>query len=203
MGNTRINITRALLLNYFRIALRKIKGQKGYTLINISGLAVGLACCAIMMLWVRNENSFDRFHTNRDSIYRLIKETNTNGKVSFDARIPYPLGETILGNIPEVKSYTRYQGVESWKISYGDKFFYNDFLSTADSTFFEIFTFPFVKGDPKTALKNRSSIVLTESMARKYFGTEDPMGKVLSIVRPSHTFTVTGIIKDIPKNSHL
>jgi ABC-type antimicrobial peptide transport system permease subunit len=203
MENKRMAFTLALLLNYFKIAVRKIIRQKGYTLINISGLAVGLACCAIMMLWVRNEKSFDRFHTNRDSIFRLIKETSTNGKQSFDARIPYPLGETILGNIPEVKSYTRYQGVDSWKISYGDKFFYNDFLSTADSTFFEIFTFPFVKGDPKTALKNRSSIVLTESMARKYFGTEDPMGKVLSIIRPSNTFTVTGVIKDIPKNSHL
>ena len=160
----------ALLLNYFKIAFRKIRRQKGYTIINISGLAVGLACCAIMMLWVRNEKSFDSFHINRDSIYRLIKETSSNGKMILDARIPYPLAETILKNIPEVKNYTRYQGVDGWKISYGDKFFYNDFLSTADSSFFEIFTFPFVKGDPKTALKDRNSIVITESMARKYFG---------------------------------
>ena len=166
MENRKLDIKPALLLNYFKIALRKIKRQKGYTLINISGLAVGLACCAIMMLWVSNEKSFDRFHTNRESIYRLIKETSANGEMILDARIPYPLAETILGKIPEVKNYTRYQGVEGWRISYGDKFFYNDFLSTADSTFFEIFTFPFVKGDPKTALKNRNSIVLTESMAR-------------------------------------
>ena len=203
MENKREDITPALLLNYFKIGLRKVKYQKGYTLINISGLAVGLACCAIMMLWVRNEKSFDRFHTHRDSIYRLIKETSTNGKKTLDARITYPLVETIHGKIPEVKNYTRYQGVEGWKISYGDKFFYNDFLSTADSTFFEIFTFPFVKGDPKTALKNRNSIVLTESMARKYFGTEEPIGKVLTIIQSSYTFTVTGVMKDVPKNSHL
>jgi len=203
MENNNTEHLPALLLNYFKIAFRKIKGQKGYTLINISGLAVGLACCAIMMLWVRNEKSFDRFHTNRESIYRLIKETSANGEMILDARIPYPLAETILGKIPEVKNYTRYQGVEGWRIGYGDKFFYNDFLSTADSTFFEIFTFSFVKGDPKTALKNKNSIVLTEGMARKYFGSEEPMGKVLSIIQPSLTFTVTAVIKDVPGNSHI
>ncbi len=203
MENRKLDINPALLLNYFKIALRKIKRQKGYTLINISGLAVGLACSAIMMLWVSNEKSFDRFHSNRDSIYRLIKETRINGKETLDARIPYPLAETIMGNIPEVKNYTRYQGVDGWKISYGDKFFFNDFLSTGDSTFFEIFTFPFVKGDPKTALKNRYSIVVTESMARKYFGTEEPMGKVLTITGRMDAFTVTGVIKDVPGNSHL
>jgi putative ABC transport system permease protein len=203
MKKQRINIAPALLLNYFKIALRKVRLQKGYTIINISGLAVGLTCCAIMMLWVRNEKSFDRFHSNRDSIYRLIKETRINGKETLDARIPYPLAETIMGKIPEVKNYTRYQGVDGWKISYGDKFFFNDFLSTGDSTFFEIFTFPFVKGDPKTALKNRYSIVVTESMARKYFGTEEPMGKVLTITGRMDGFTVTGVIKDVPENSHL
>jgi putative ABC transport system permease protein len=203
MKKQRINIAPALLLNYFKIALRKVKLQKGYTIINISGLAVGLACCSIMMLWVSNEKSFDRFHTNRGSIYRLMKETSTNGKETLDARTPYPLAETILGKIPEIKNYTRYQGVDGWKISYGDRFFFNDFLSTGDSTFFEIFTFPFVKGDPKTALKNRFSIVVTESMARKYFGTEEPMGKVLTITGRMDAFTVTGVIKDVPGNSHL
>jgi putative ABC transport system permease protein len=203
MENARIDITSALLRNYFKIALRKIRQQKGYTIINISGLAVGLACCAIMMLWVSNEKSFDRFHANRDSIYRLVKETRTNGKVTLDTRIPYPLAENIFGKIPEVKNYTRYQGVDGWKITYGDKFFFNDFISTADSTFFEIFTFPFVKGDPKTALTDRNSIVVTESMARKYFGADEPMGKVLTMNQGRSVFTVTGVIKDVPKNSHL
>ena len=193
----------ALLLNYIKIAFRKFRRQRGYTMINISGLSVGLACCAIMLLWVRNEKSFDSFHINRESIYRLIKETSSNSKMILDARIPYPLAETILKNIPEVKNYTRYQGVDGWKINYGDKFFYNDFLSTADSSFFEIFTFPFVMGDPKTALKDRNSIVITESMARKYFGDVDPMGKVLTMIEGRYVFTVTGVIKDVPKNSHL
>ena len=203
MTKSRIDFTPALLLNYFRISLRKLLQQKGYSIINISGLSIGLACCALMMLYVRNENSFDRFHSNRDSIYRLIKETRTNGKETLDTRIPFPLAEAILGKIPEVKNYTRYQGVDGWKIIYNNKLFYNDFLSTADSTFFEIFSFSFLKGDPKTALKNRNSIVMTESMARKYFGTEEPLGKVISILQPDLTFTVTGVIKDVPENSHL
>ena len=135
MKNERIDFTPALLQNYFKVTLRKIRRQKGYTLINVSGLAVGLACCAIMLLWVRNEKSFDRFHSNRESICRLIKETSVNGEMELDARIPYPLAETILGKIPEVKNYTRYQGVDGWKINYGDNFFYNDFLSTADYLF--------------------------------------------------------------------
>lgn len=139
MKNEKIEFTPALLRNHFKVTLRKIQRQKGYTLINVSGLAVGLACCAIMLLWVRNEKSFDSFHANRDSIYRLIKETRTNGKETLDVRIPFPLPCTILGKIPEVKNYTRYQGVDGWKINYGDKFFYNDFLSTADSSFFEIY----------------------------------------------------------------
>ena len=192
-----------MLMNYFKIAFRKMRRQKGYTIINITGLGIGLATCAIIMLWISNENSFDSFLTNGPSVYRLIRETQVNREETLDTRIPYPLAESIMGKIPEVKSYTRYQGVDSWKITYGEKSFYNDFLSTADSTFFEIFTFPFIKGDPETAMDNRNSIVITESMARKYFGTEDPMGNVLSIIQPDLTFTVTGVIKDVPENSHL
>jgi ABC-type antimicrobial peptide transport system permease subunit len=203
MKHSGFDLNSTLLINNFRTSVSKIRRHLGYTVINVFGLGIGLACCAIMMLWIRNEKSFDRFHTNRDSIYRLIKETRTNGEETLDARIPFPLAETVIRNIPEVRSYTRYQGVDGWRISYGEKSFYNDFLSTADSTFFEIFTFPFIKGDPENALKNRNSIVLTESMARKYFGDEDPMGKVLSIVQTDWTFTVTALIKDVPENSHL
>ena len=130
-----LKVNHAILMNYSKIASRKMRQQKGYTIINISGLAVGLACCAIMMLWVSNERSFDRFHTNRDSIYRLIKETGTNGKDMLDARIPYPLAETIMGKIPEVKYYTRYQGVDSWKISYENKSFYTDYITYIEQSF--------------------------------------------------------------------
>jgi len=193
----------ALLWNYFKITLRKIKRQKGYSIINTAGLAIGLACCALMMLWLQNEKSFDRFHSNRDSIYRMIKETRTSEKTTLDARTPYPLGDAILGKVPEVMNFTRYQGVIGWEMTYGDKTFFNDNIGTADATFFEIFSFPFVQGDLKTALSDRYSIVVTESMAHKYFGTDEPMGKVMTMQEGRHAFKVTGVIRDVPENSHL
>ncbi|MCJ7582129.1 MAG: ABC transporter permease [Candidatus Aminicenantes bacterium] len=199
----RTSFAPALLWNYIKITFRKIKRQKGYSIINIVSLAVGLACCAVMMLWLQNEKSFDRFHTNRDSIFRMIKETQTSEKMILDARTPYPLGDAILGKIPEVKNFTRYQGVIGWEITYSDKTFFNDDLGTADSAFFEIFSFPFILGDPKTALSDRYSIVVTESMASKYFGKEEPMGKVMTMNQGRHSFKVTGVIRDVPENSHL
>ncbi len=193
-----------LLWSYVRITLRKIRRQKGYSFINIAGLAVGLACCILMMLWINDEKSFDRFHANRDSIYRLIKVTRTSEKTTLDARTPYPLGEAILEKLPEVVNFVRYQGVFGrWEMTHGDKTFYNDNIGTADASFFEIFTFPLIKGDPKTALTDRSSIVLSESMARKYFGSEDPMGKVMTMHRGRDVFKVTGVMRDVPQNSHL
>ncbi len=193
----------ALVWNYIVVALRKIKRQKGYAIINVAGLAVGLACCAMMLLWVQHEKSFDRFHAHRDSLYRLIKETQTGTKTTLDARTPYPLGEAILGKVPEVVNFTRYQGVVGWEMRFGDKVFYNDDIGTADAAFFEMFSFPFIKGDPKTALSDPASIVVSESMARKYFGSEEPLGKVLTMQQGRHSFKVTGVIRNVPRNSHL
>jgi putative ABC transport system permease protein len=194
----------ALLWNYVKIALRKIKRQKGYSVINIAGLAVGLAGCALMMLWVSNEKSFDIFHANRDSIYRVIKETSTNGKAMLDARTPYPLGPAILGKVPELLNYCRYQGFEKQDLKFGDKkITLSNNFGTADPSFFEMFSFPFVQGDSKTALAETHSIVLTESTARKIFGEEPPLGKILTYLGGWGDFKVTGVIRDIPENSHI
>ncbi|MDH4219079.1 MAG: ABC transporter permease [Candidatus Aminicenantes bacterium] len=189
-----------LVWNYYKVAFRKIRRHKGYSFINIAGLAIGMACCILMLLWVQDELSFDRFHKNGNDIYRVISEFRTSGKVTHNARTPNPLGPALAERYPEVINFTRYQGFDDWLVKCGEKSFLNDFLGTADPSFFEIFTFPFVKGDPKTALNNRHSIVITEKMARKYFDDADPMGKVLTI---GHDFTVTGVIKDVPENSHL
>ncbi len=194
----------ALFWNYVKVALRKIKRQKGYSVINIAGLAVGLACCALMMLWVRHEKSFDRFHANGDSIYRIIKETSNNGKTMLDARTPFPLGPEILGKVPEVRNICRFQGYEGRDLKYGDKIiFLTNNYGTADPSFFEMFSFPFVQGDAKTALIEDRSIVLTESAARKIFGDEPPMGKILTRPGGWGDFKVTGVMKDIPENSHI
>ncbi|MCJ7524321.1 MAG: ABC transporter permease, partial [Candidatus Aminicenantes bacterium] len=193
-----------MLKNYLKIAWRNIVRHKGYSFINIFGLAVGIACCVLMMLWISHERSFDRFHANRDSIYRVIKETKTNGKAMLDARTPYPLGPAIRGKVPEIINYCRYQGFESQSLKYGNKLItLASNLATADPSFFEMFTFPFVQGDPKTALRGSHSIVLTESTARILFGDEAPLGKTLTYPGGWGDFEVTGVMRDIPENSHI
>jgi putative ABC transport system permease protein len=191
----------ALVWSYVQVALRKIKRQKGYSFINIASLAIGLACSVLMMLWVREELGFDRFHANRDSIYRLVTETRNETAVALDARAPTPLGPAIKSAIPEVVDFCRYRTNKSYPIKSGDKISFGDLVGIADPSFFTIFTFPFLKGDPKTALDGPRSIVVTESLARKFFGDEDPMGKLLTVTRDS--YTVTGVIRDVPENSHL
>jgi len=189
-----------LVFNYLKIALRRIRRHKGYSFINIAGLAIGMACCILMFLWVQDELSFDLFHKNEDNICRVITEFKTSAKLTHNARTPNPLGPTLVERFPEVINFARYQGFDGWIVKSGDNTYLNDFLGTADPSFFEIFTFPFVRGDPKTALSEKHSIVLTQKMAKKHFGDEDSMGKVINILED---FTVTGVIEDVPENSHL
>ncbi len=193
----------ALLWNTIKITLRKIKRQKGYSVINIAGLAVGMACCTVMLLWVKDELSFDRFHANFDSIYRVIKKTTNNDQEMLDARTPYPLGPAIHEKVPEVLDFCRYQGFENANLKVGEKTItVPHFLGTADPSFFKMFTFPFVEGDPNTALIDPRSIVLTESTAQSLFGEESPMGELVKYLG-WEDFKVTGVIRDIPENSHI
>jgi len=191
----------ALVWSYVQVALRKIRRQRAYSFINIAGLAVGLACSVLMMLWVNEETSFDRFHVNRDSIYRLVKETRTETAVALDARAPTPSGPAIKAEVPEVLDFCRYRTTKYYGVRLGDKALFDAIIGIADPSFFTMFTFPFLKGDPKTALDGPRSVVITESLARTFFGDEDPMGKLLTITRDP--YTVTGVIRDVPENSHL
>ena len=192
----------ALFGNYLKIAFRKINRQKGYSLINIVGLAVGMAACILILIWVQDELSYDRFHKNADQIYRINAEDASGGQTFLLAGSPAPLGQALLEEVPEVENFTRVQaGWGKWNLHLGERSYLEEYLAAVDPSFFEIFRFPFLKGDPRTALKDRYSIVLTESLARKIFGSEDPMGKIVEL--NDADMTVTGIIKDIPRNSHL
>ncbi|UCE18441.1 MAG: ABC transporter permease [Gemmatimonadota bacterium] len=186
--------------NYLITAIRNIRKHKVFSCINITGLAVGMSVCMLILLWVQDELSFDSFHEHTDDIYRVISEIHTADHMSHNARTPNPLGPILKEDFPEIVNFARFQGFDGWLVQSGDKSFINDNLGTADPSFFEIFSFPFLQGDPKTALQDRYSIVITEGMAKKYFGDEDPMGKVLTI---HHDYTVTGIIENVPENSHL
>lgn len=191
-----------LVMNYLKVALRRIRRHKGHSFINIAGLSVGMAACILMLVWVQDELSYDRFHKNADQVYRINTEDTSGGKSFVLAGSPAPLGQAMLDELPEVLNVTRVQaGWPRWNLSHGDDRFLEEYLAAVDPAFFEVFPFPFISGDSKSALKDRYSIVLTENLAEKIFGDEEPMGQT---VRLNNTdMTVTGIIENIPRNSHL
>jgi putative ABC transport system permease protein len=190
-----------MLRNYVKIALRNIIRHKSYSFINIAGLAIGMACCFLIILWVQDELSFDQFHEKKNELYRVVGDLQIGDQISHSARTPNPLGPALVKEYPEIVNFTRFQGFDHWHVQAGEKNFLNDLLAVADPSFFEIFTFPFLKGNPKTALLGPLSIVITEDMANKYFGDEESIGKVIKI--HNKEFHVTGLIKNIPPNSHI
>ena len=191
-----------MLKNYVKIALRNLLKSKGYTFINVAGLAVGLACCLLILLFVRDELSYDRHHEKADQIYRitleaLLGEQEINGPIA-----PAPMAQALVNDYPEVVQATRlftFSG-ETF-VRYEDKRFVEERFFFGDSTVFEVFTFPLLRGDPETALVEPNTVVLTESTARKYFGAEDPMGQTIRIDE-ENDYEVTGVMADVPENSH-
>jgi putative ABC transport system permease protein len=194
----------AMLKSYLKLALRGIKRHKGYSFINIAGLAIGMACTILILLWIQDELSYDRFHEKKDNIYRIIVQDEQGFKAA--GTCPIPLAPHLKQRYPEVLGSARFcDGFQKFLVEHEDKVFSEE-IGIADPSFFEIFSFPFIKGDPKTALNNPHSLILTEKMARKFFGSEEPIGKTLQVSTANKnkiSFSVTGILRDIPHNSHL
>ena len=186
--------------SYLKVALRALIRQKGYSFINILGLTIGMACFILIGLWVKDELSFDRFHEKKDRIFRLVNKTQDG---DFIPNPTYALAPALKSLYQEVEEFARVWPWYGSLVIYGDKKFEEDNICLTDPGFFRMFSFPFIKGNPDTALKDRDAIVITESTAQKYFGKEDPIGKVLYLTREDADFTVTGVIEDIPTNSHL
>ncbi len=186
--------------NYLKTTFRNTTRHKGYSFINIAGLAIGMACTLLILLWVKDELSYDRFHENGKDIYRVMSYGTRYMIQGFDGT-PAPLAPTIKEEVPGIKNYARFSDVPKLVVRYRDKVFYENRGLIADPSIFEMFTFPFVQGDPKTAFTQPLDIVITETMASKYFGIENPVGKTVEIEgRPA---AVKGVIKDIPQNSHI
>jgi len=191
-----------MIRNYLIIALRNLLRQKGYSIINISGLAIGLAAFILIVLYVKNELSYDKFHDKADRIYRISVEGMISGDILNVAVSAAPTAEAMVRDIPEILTATRIDKFnQTIHFNYQDKKFYQDGLLFVDSTFFDIFSFELIRGNPSTALVEPYSLVLTESLAEKYFGNEDPMGKSIRL-NDKTNFTVTGIVEDPPANSH-
>jgi putative ABC transport system permease protein len=178
--------------------------NKKFSFINIFGLATGMACSLLIFLFVTDELSYDRFHKDAGNIYRIVKDfVNDDGSRLPDATTPPALAPSMQKELPEVEHVTRVfpNWGRDFLIKYGDKKMIEEKLYRADSSFFDVFSFPFVKGDAKSAFKDVNSIILTETAAKKYFGNENPIGKTLS-VDDMGDMMVSGVLKDLPSNSH-
>jgi putative ABC transport system permease protein len=193
-----------MLKNYLRISFRNLQKHFSYSLINIFGLGLGLATCLLLVTWIRHELSFDTFHEKADRIYRASLEYSFGGQVARTSVSPNALLPAML-SLPEAETGVRVYNASAHNafiIRYKDNLFQENRFYSADSTFFQVFSFPIVKGNPAKALTQPYSVVVTKSMVKKYFGEEDPMGKVLRI-NNAQDYVVTGVMEDLPPNSLL
>ncbi len=189
--------------SFIKVAIRNILRQKAYALINVLGLAIGIACSILITLFIVHERSYDRFHENADRIVRLWLNGQLAGSKISGAYSAVPTGPAFLEEIPEVVNYCRIEPWTNILVRQGDRTFLEDDFYWADSGFFEIFSFPLLKGDPSKVLTEPHSMVISEKMANKYFGRDDPLGRVLELFNDSVEFRITGVMKNIPDNSHL
>ncbi len=190
-----------MIKNYFKIAFRNLKNNKGYSIINITGLAVGITCCIIIILFVKNELSYDKFNKNADQVYRVVLKGLINNHELSMATSPGPMGAAVKNDLPEVVNYTRIRKFGSPVLRYKNKAFSEEKFFCVDSTFFDVFTVEFLEGNKKTALSKPNSVVITEAMAKKYFADEEPLGKILNADR-KRDWEITGVVKSFPPNSH-
>jgi len=190
-----------LLKNYLKTAYRNLVKNKFYTAINIVGLAVGIATCLLILLYVSDELSFDRYNTQAQRIYRVNNEIKFGDNHVDLAVAPSLMGTTMVKEIPEVEQYTRIQWHGSLLIKKGNENLREDHVAYGDSTLFEVFTLPMISGDPKTALREPHSLVISEKIAKKYFNSIDPVGKEM-IINDSLNYKITGVIRNIPSQSH-
>jgi len=191
-----------MIHNYLKIALRNIKRHKTFSFINITGLVVGMTCSILIMLFIQYEISHDRYHENADKIYRvLIRQPNDIYQgIDMYSISPPPLKAALMNAFPEIQNAARILRTEGL-INYKNNRYLESRFFTVDPEFLKIFTFPLTAGDRETALNEPFSILLTEEMAEKYFGDEDPMGKTLNIDN-TYDYQITGILRNIPGNSH-
>ncbi len=188
-----------MLKNYFKIAFRNIRRNKTYSIINILGLSIGIACAILILLWVQDELSYDRFNKNANEIYRVAAD---DGIINKTATTCGPLAGYLKDNYSDIVQATRYMPYKGSDFKYKEKIFKIKKGVFVDPDFFEMFSFDFINGNPKTALSNISDIVITESMAKKFFGNKNPIGKTL-LVDGKNPVIVSAVIKDVPANSQL
>ncbi|MFD0765085.1 ABC transporter permease [Mucilaginibacter lutimaris] len=187
--------------NYFKTAFRSLKKNKGFTIINVLGLALGLCVCMLIVFYVIDELGYDKFNTKIDRIYRVNNDIKFGGSDRSFAQSPAPLAAAMMSDLPEVEKTVRFRVNGAFKIRKGDQNVQEPGMIYADADLFNVFTLPMIQGDPNTALTAPNSVVINETIAKKYFNTTNAVGKSL-LLNDSLNYKVTGVIKDIPKQSH-
>jgi putative ABC transport system permease protein len=196
-----------MLKNYIKIAFRQLWRHKFYSLINISGLAIGLASCLLIFLYVQDELSYDQFHKNKDRIYRITEEFKTGDGVMSTALTPYRIGPEIRRQFPQVEKMVRIDyDIEPHVVKVGDKKFSEQRITSTDPEFFSLFSFPLLEGNARTALVEPYTVAISNEMAEKYFPGERALGKTMEFINAqnykSFQVKVTGVYKAMPSNSH-
>jgi len=189
-----------MIKNYLKIALRNIKRHKGYSFINVAGLALGMACSILILAWIQDELSFDQFHEHAKDLYRVVTEGHYTDDVNRFSRTPAPLAPALNDELPEILNTVRLMNPGRILTKYDQISYYEEGLGFADSSIFQMFSFSFIKGDKASALSEPMSVVVTEEIAHKYFGDEDPIGKHFNFDNQLDVM-VTGVIENIPDNS--
>jgi len=190
-----------MIKNYFKIAWRNIVRNKTFSAINVFGLATGLACFMLIAVFVFSELSYDKYPANAQNIHRINLSVTGNGNVAVYPNVDLAVGEGIKKTFPEVKAFTRVAPVVDF-VKYDDKQFKEEHLAFADSNFLQIFSIPLIEGNATEALVQPNSVVISKSLAKKYFGNEEPVGKSLAIGTRQTPYKVTGVIDKVPNNSH-
>ncbi len=191
-----------MLKNYLTIALRNLRKHKGYSFLNLAGLAMGMTCCLLIMLYVQDELSYDRFHPNAERIYRVVLDAGIGGQFMQSAFTAAPMAATLLREAPEIEAAMRFWRAGRVLIGYEDQRFYEENFLLADTSVFTVFGYSLLAGDSRTALVQPHSVVLTAEAAQKYFGAENPLGKVLRYDNRLD-LKVTGVLKTPSRNSHV
>jgi predicted permease len=191
-----------MVRNYILVAIRNILRQKAFSFINIFGLAIGLACTLLIFLWIQDELSFDKFHANSSTLYRVEQDQYYSGESYHVNVTPNPSGPVWKDEIPEIEDATRYTRPGGLLFKYEDKSFFENDIRAVDPSFLTMFTFPLKQGNIENVLEDPYSIVISEEVGQKYFGQEDPIGKSFR-VNNQYDFKVTGVLEDLPHNSML
>ncbi len=191
----------AVFINYLKTALRSLLKNKGFTILNGLGLALGIATCLLIVFYVMDELSYDRFNEKADRIYRVNNMIRFGGNENVYAASPAPAAQVLKNDFPEIEQVVRMQTAGRMRIKKGSQYIQEDHIGYADSSLFSVFTLPMIDGNPATALRNPKSVVITEETAKKYFSRTDVVGRTFTRDN-GDLYNITGVIRDIPTQSH-